>query len=86
MKRMLTFICCFLALLAGACAELPVFNGEAYQELTDLQLPEAYYGFREDAKAEVHYDPLDSLGRAELPMRLSLRRSSRASAGTMWLT
>ncbi len=64
MKRLLVLVCCFLALAAGACAEIPVFSGDAYLILQDVPLPETYYNFRADAKAEVHFDPLDQMGRA----------------------
>ncbi len=53
-----------LLLLSSARAEYPVYGGEAYQEIPDIQLPEIYYSFPADAKAEVHFDPLDALGRA----------------------
>lgn len=65
MYRKIFFVICTLLLIVSiSYAEMPVYNGEAYQELTEYQLPDKYYEISENAKAEVHFDPLDELGRA----------------------
>ncbi len=64
MKKILIVLCCLLFLPGIAGAESPVYKGEAYQELTNYELPAEYYNFSADARAEVHFDPLDELGRA----------------------
>ena len=75
-------------MLTAAMAEEPIFNGEAYFETEDVRLPELFYAYSKDSKAEVHFDPLDELGRAGAnyaivtPQVLSGQRRDNISAIT----
>ncbi len=63
-KRFLILLGCLLLIMAQAHAEIPEYQGYAYEEISEFNLPDAYYSYSKDARAEVHFDPLDELGRA----------------------